>query len=142
MVAGYQSDESGQFQIYVRPFPAVDQGLWQVSTNGGTQPLWARNGRELFYLQPDGTLMSVPVDVVQGRTSFAAGTPATLIAGGAYYATFANQLGRTYDVSPDGARFLRIKVKEGGTNASGAGPQNIIVVQNWFEELKRLVPTK
>jgi hypothetical protein len=86
--------------------------------------------------------MSVPVDVVQGRTSFAVGTPATLITGGTYFAAFANQLGRTYDVSPDGARFLRIKVKEGLTNASSANPQDIIVVQGWFEELKRLVPTK
>ncbi|MGH8648697.1 MAG: TolB family protein, partial [Burkholderiales bacterium] len=49
----YESNESGQSQIYVRPFPAVDEGRWQVSTSGGVQPLWARSGRELFYLAPD-----------------------------------------------------------------------------------------
>ena len=81
----YESNESGQFQIYVRPFPAVDQGRWQVSTGGGRQPLWARNGRELIYVTSDGTLMGVPVDVRQTNASFVAGTPATLVGGDGYY---------------------------------------------------------
>ena len=53
----YQSDESGQFEIYVRPFPDVNSGRWQISTGGGTRPLWARRGRELFYVAPDGAVM-------------------------------------------------------------------------------------
>ena len=81
----YESNESGQFQIYVRPFPAVDQGRWQVSTDGGRQPLWARDGRELIYVTSDGTLMGVPVDVGQTSASFVAGTPATLVGGDGYY---------------------------------------------------------
>ena len=48
----YESNESGQFEVFVRPFPDVNKGRWQVSTGGGTQPLWARNGQELFYLAP------------------------------------------------------------------------------------------
>ena len=58
----YQSNESGQNEIYVRPFPEVNSGRWQVSTKGGTQPLWARNGQEIFYVAPDGTLMQVAVE--------------------------------------------------------------------------------
>ncbi len=136
----YESDESGQFEIYVRPFPAVDQGRWLVSMNGGRQPLWARSGQELFYLAPDGTLMGVPVRVAQGSVNLGAGTPAKLAEGSGYYNGEDPNLGRTYDVSPDGARFLRIKVKEGVPNTSGA-PSRVVVVQSWFEELKRLVPT-
>ena len=56
------ANASAQFQIYVRPFPDVNGGPWQVSTEGGTQPAWARGGQELFYLAPDGTLSSVRVE--------------------------------------------------------------------------------
>jgi serine/threonine-protein kinase len=125
----------------MRPFPAVDQGRWQVSANGGQEPLWARSGRELFYLESDGTLMAVPVDAPQKSASPALGTPAKLIAGEQYATRSFNQLGRTYDVSADGKRFLRIKLKDGGPD-NRTTPVNFVVVQNWFEELKRLVPTK
>ena len=137
----YESNESGQAEVYVRPFPAVDQGRWQISTNGGRAPLWARNGKELFYEAPDATLMGVPVDIVQGNASFAAGSPATLVAGAGFYTRAANQLGRTYDVSADGRRFLRIKIQEGGAG-DNAAPQSLMIVQNWTEELKRLLPAE
>ena len=131
----YESDESGQFQIYVRPFPAVDQGRWQVSTAGGRQPVWVRTGRELVYVAPDGALTGVPVQVSQG--SFGAGAPATLVSGGGYYFAWSDQnQGRTYDASADGKRFLRLK--ESGPDASSA---KITIVENWTDELKRLVPT-
>ncbi|MBI3403251.1 MAG: PD40 domain-containing protein [Acidobacteria bacterium] len=68
----YQSNESSQEQVHVRPFPAVEAGHWQVSTGGGTRPVWARNGRELFYVDPRGRIMTVPV---QGGSSFIAGNP-------------------------------------------------------------------
>jgi serine/threonine-protein kinase len=58
----YQSNESGRSEIYVRTFPRVDEGVWQVSVNGGLKPVWARNGRELFYLDPAHALISVPVE--------------------------------------------------------------------------------
>ena len=60
----YESNDSGQLQVFVRPFPDINKGKIQVSTAGGVQPLWARNGQELFYLAPGGALMSVPCSVV------------------------------------------------------------------------------
>ena len=78
----YESNDSGQLQIFVRPFPDVNKGKTQVSTVGGTQPLWARNGQELFYLAPDGALMSVPVE---RGTTWRAGTPTKLF-DAAYFA--------------------------------------------------------
>ena len=70
----YQSNESSHYEIYVRPFPNVTAGKWQVSTSGGTRPLWARNGQELFY-ESMGTLMSVPLPT---GSTFAARTPTKL----------------------------------------------------------------
>jgi Tol biopolymer transport system component len=133
----YESDESGQFQVYARPFPGVDGGRWQMSTDGGRQPLWTRNGRELIYVAPDGSLMGVAVDN-RANESLATGKPARLVGGAGYYYAWNDQnQGRTYDVSPEGTRFLRLKEDVSGDNR----PPRIIVVQNWFEELKRLVPT-
>ena len=129
----YESDSSGRFEIYVRPFPNAGGGQWQVSTGGGTRPLWARSGKELFYLGPDGALLRVPVEA-SGAT-WNAGTPAKLLEG-RYFTGGAVTAGRTYDVSPDGQRFLMIKAP--GADAPAA---SIIVVQHWLEELKRLVPT-
>ncbi len=57
----YHSNQSGEFQVYVRPFPNVEDGRWQISTAGGTRAAWSRNGRELFYLDRDGLLTSVAV---------------------------------------------------------------------------------
>jgi Tol biopolymer transport system component len=131
----YQSNESGLNQIYVRPFPNVDAGKSQVSTSGGTQPLWARNGSELFY-ESMGVLMRVPV--TRGST-FEAGTPLKLLDGAYLFHPFGGGLGRMYDVSPDGRRFLMIK--ESREAAERPPAARIILVQNWFEELKRVVPT-
>ena len=58
----YQSNESGADEVYVRPFPKVNDGRWQISTGGGTRPAWARSGREIFYLKADGSLIAVPVE--------------------------------------------------------------------------------
>lgn len=136
----YESNESGGEEIYVRPFPAVETGRWQVSTGGGRQPLWARSGRELFYRAADGALMRVDVEgggSADQPTSFNTGPP-VLLASRAYYSGSAGLLGRTYDVSPDGQRFLMIK--EGAAASDAAASPAIVVVQNWVEELKRLVP--
>ncbi len=132
----YESDSSGRFELYVRPFPDVSGGQWQVSTSGGIQPLWARSGRELFYLALDGALMTVPLDTRAG--TWTAGSPAKIF-DGRYFTGAGANLGRTYDVSSDGQKFLMIK--QGGSDQSGPAP-TIIVVQNWGEELKRLVPVK
>ena len=125
----YQSNESGWLEVYVRPFPKVDSGRWQVSTGGGTRPLWARNGRELFYLDGNNLLTSVPVQTA--GSTFSAGNP-TKILNTAYWVTLS---GRTYDASPDGQRFLMIK-DAAATQTSTATPASMVVVINWFEELR------
>jgi hypothetical protein len=133
----YESDESGRFEIYVRPFPEVSTGRWQISTNGGTRPRWSRNGRELFYYiggPQGGMLMAVAVELTP---PFRASTPKMLFQGN-YPAP--NAGGALYDVSRDGQRFLMIK-NLGGEEVGGALRQ-IVVVQHFDEELKRLVPTK
>jgi serine/threonine-protein kinase len=128
----YEANDTGPFQIYVRPFPEVNGGRWMVSTTGGTKPIWA--GQELFYVSPSGAVMAV--GVVRGP-SWAATTPTLVVKEG--YLTNLSWWGRSYDVSPDGQRFLMIK--EGGAEGAAA-PTSIVVVQHWVEELKRLVPAK
>ena len=125
----YESNESGREEIYVRPFPDVSGGRWQVSTGGGRMPLWSRNGQELFYGSPDGALMGVRMEP---GPSWRSSTPARILQRQFAYSGF----GRAFDIAPDGRRFLMIR--EGGGNE--AAPQNLVVVQNWLEELKRLVP--
>ena len=131
----YQSDESGQFEIYVRPFPNVEDGRWQVSNAGGTRPLWSRDGRELFYLagQARVRLMVVPVQTVP---TFVPENPQELLEWP--YSTLRGD-GRPYDVSPDGQRFLAINTVPLETDADVLPPQ-INIVLNWFQELKEKVP--
>jgi Tol biopolymer transport system component len=125
----YVSDESGRFEIYVQPYPGPG-GKWQISTEGGTEPVWNRNGRELFYRSGD-KMMAVDIST---QPSFAAGKPKVLFTG--QYLPTPGTLSN-YDVSPDGQRFLMIKPGE----STEAPPTQINVVLNWFEELKRRVPT-
>ena len=132
----YQSNESGQDQIYVRPYPKVDSGRWQVSAGGGTRPVWARTGKELFYLDGTQVLTAVPVQIA-GPT-FSEGNPAKVF--DARY--FVGNAGRTYDVSPDGQRFLMIKDNASSDQASTAPPASMVVVLNWFEELKARLPAR
>ena len=132
----YEANDSGRFEVYVRPFPDVNSGLWQVSTGGGTRPLWARNGQELFYASPTGAIMRVGVE---RAPSWAATTPTLLIKEG-YVTVPGGNPGRSYDISPDGQRFLLVKAGDGSGQA--AAPPSLIVVQHFDEELKRLVPAK
>jgi hypothetical protein len=97
--------------------------------------MWAHTGRELFYLAPTGALMRV---AVERSSSWAAGTPTKLLNEG-YLSVPGGNPGRTYDVSSDDQRFLMIKSGSGTTQGL---PPRIVVVLNFFEELKRLVPTK
>ena len=92
----YEANDSGRFEICVRPFPDVNSGRWQVSTAGGTRPLWARSGQELFYVSPTGALMRVGVE---RGPSWAATTPTLLVKEG-YYHDSGCDLGRTYDIRP------------------------------------------
>jgi eukaryotic-like serine/threonine-protein kinase len=130
----YETNDTGQLQVFVRPFPDVNARKIQISTVGGAQPLWARNGQELFYIAPDGALMSVPV---KRGPMWTAGRPTKLI-DVPYFRGGGGNDSRMYDVSPDGKRFLTIK-QDVSSNQPAA---RIVVVQNWLEELKRLVPTR
>jgi serine/threonine-protein kinase len=132
----YEANDSGRVEVYVRPFPEVNSGHWQVSTTGGTRPLWAPSGQELFYVALTGALMRVGVE---RAPSWAATTP-TLLVKERPFTNPTTRIGRTYDISSDGQRFLMIK-EDGGSEQTAAPPQ-IIVVQHWTEELKRLVPIK
>jgi serine/threonine-protein kinase len=128
----YQSNESGRNEISVRPFPNVDSGHWTISTTGGVTPLWARSGKELYYLTLDGALMAV---AIHSPPAFSAGTPTKLF--DTRY--FAGGNIRNYDVSRDGQTFLMIKDAAGDPTSTPAG---IVVVLNWVEELKARVLTK
>jgi serine/threonine-protein kinase len=130
----YEANDSGRFEIWVRPFPEVNTNRWQVSTTGGTRPLWARRGQELFYIAPSGAIMRVAME----RGPSAATTPTLVIKEG--YLTIVGNPGRMYDIASDGQRFLVIK--QGVGSEQTAAPASLIVVQHWVEELKRLVPTR
>ena len=133
----YVSDESGKNEVYVRPFPEVDGGRWQISTSGGDSPLWSPGGRELFYRNGDA-VMAVPVKT---DPSFSLETPKTLFHG--TYVSFGVQGNRTelnpWDISPDGKRFLMVKQPDA---LAYGGPRKINIVVNWLEELKQRVPVK
>jgi serine/threonine-protein kinase len=130
----YEANDSGQLEVYVRPYPEVSTGRWQVSTGGGTRPLWSRTGRELFYVSPAGAILRVGVEQAP---SWPATTPTMVVKEG--YATNPVAIvGRSYDISPDGRRFLVLKP----SSDPNAAPPQLVVVQHFDEELRRLVPTK
>jgi Tol biopolymer transport system component len=128
----YQSDESGLDEVYIRAFvqpgdtPAnsgAAGGQLKVSTSGGIHPVWGRDGKEIFYINPAGGMMAAPINVV--GTTLVPGTPTLLFQshvfnGGTDYAT-----GRQYDVAPDGRFLINTKVDTG----TPAAP--IILIQNW-----------
>jgi serine/threonine-protein kinase len=127
----YLSEESGQDEIYVRSFPQVDRGRWQISTGGGTRAAWSRNGRELFYLDATNTLHAVPADTT-ART-FVVGKPIKV-----FDAKYVEpNPARHYDVSPDGRRFLMLKPRGADPNAT---PATMVVVERWSDELRARVP--
>ena len=119
----YTSDESGRFEVYVRSFPG-GAGRRQISTGGGTQPRWSRDGTEIFYVERD-TLMAVAVATTP---SFSANSPQVLFEHPGLFA--GSQVSPQYDVANDGRRFVLKETLE------GAKPTSIHVVQNWFAEFK------
>ena len=127
----YASDVSGQPEIYVRPYPDVGSAQRLISVSGGRLPVWPGAGRELFYRGPDGGLWAVPI---QTDPTLAPGTPERLFSGGYYDDTFGR---RSYDVDPDGQPFLMIT--RGEATDTDDTPR-LVWVENWLEELKRLVP--
>ncbi|HEY4579593.1 MAG TPA: hypothetical protein VIG89_01040, partial [Candidatus Acidoferrales bacterium] len=127
----YQSNESGNNEVYVRPFPGTG-GKWQISTGGGYMPKWSRNGKELFYRTTDSKIM-VATYTASGD-SFRADKPQLWSPG--QFAPFGGGVGN-FDLHPDGKRFAVLK-SQGTEQAPAVNKVNIVL--NWFEELKRRVP--
>ena len=123
---GYFSDESGRFEVYVRSFTeggaGVKPGKWQVSTTGGLYPRWRRDGKELFFNGLDGKLMAVSV---KAGSTFEQGVPVAL------FDTHDPSDTLSYDVSPDGKRFLINRAIEG----DAARPVNVCT--NWLAGVKK-----
>ena len=126
----HQSNETGQGEVYVRPFPDVESGRTQVSTAGGGAPSWAPDGSELFYV--DAARNRMMAVSVQTDPTFSHETPQPLFEGNYFVGA-----GRTYDVGADG-RFLM--VRSGGQTTEDAPPPQIHVVLDWFQELTERVP--
>jgi serine/threonine-protein kinase len=127
----YESNETGRTEIFLRPFPATESGKWQVSNDGGVAPLWARNGRELFYVSDQRELVAVGFT---GSAEPRLGEPRPLfrlrdeiyMTGAEFYTPF--------DVAPDG-RFIMARSIARASDLQ----QPLVVVENWFEELRRKV---
>jgi serine/threonine-protein kinase len=125
----YVSDEGGRFDVFVRPYPAFDVKFLISGEEGGTQPVWSPDGRELFYRAGE-KMMAVSVQTEPG---FRTNKPEVLFEG-SYGSSPISPGFQYYDISPDGQRFLMIRMGQ-------SGPGQINVIQNWTEEIKRLVPT-
>ena len=123
----YESDESGTNEVYVRPFPDVGSGRWQVSLSGGNSPLWAHSGRELFYV--NGRQEMVSIEVRPGPT-FTVGEPKVLFPATSYNITPTYSL---YDVAPDDRHFLMVR------GVAAEAQTELILTENWFEELRARV---
>ena len=126
----YESIANRESNIVVQPFPNVGDGQWRVTTGGASQPVWSRDGKELFYLDGADVLTSVRVE---SGAAFERGAPVRVLPR-AYVSTVATYGGRQYDLSPDGKRFLMMK--DAGIANDAQGP-SITVVQNFFDELRK-----
>jgi serine/threonine-protein kinase len=124
----FTSDRSGQNEVYVKPYPG-EGGIIPISSEGGHQPVWAHSGKELFYRKGEKMM----VVSIQTESTFQAGTPRVLFEG--MYLDGEADMISNYDVTPDGQQFVMVR------SAQASEQIQINVVLNWFEELKRLVPT-
>jgi serine/threonine-protein kinase len=128
----YVSDETGRLEVYVRPFPGPG-GKWLISQEGGSEPLWTRNGKQLYYRSLDHKEVWA-VDVQTGAGFFAS-KPRRLL-------QLTEAMGvavpmRAWDVSPDGQRFLMVKLEDGKPTPV----TELVLIVNWAEDLKLLAPT-
>ncbi len=117
----YVSNESGRQEVYVTAFPGA-RGRWQVSTHGGEEPVWSRDGKELFYRSSAGKLMAVAIET---KPQWRAGVPRPL---------FELKDIAAFDVFPDGREFVGIR-----TTGRDLGPPEVVAVVGWFDEVKRRV---
>lgn len=135
----YTTDETGEYQVWVRPFPNVDDGRWQVSPGMGAAPRWSRDGDEIFFATAGGGLFSVSVETeptfrvlsVQNVIEFQAATNTRVLA-----SPFTS---KWYEPSPDGERFLFARSVGSDDESQPIEPQ-LVLIQNFYEELRRRLP--
>ncbi len=120
----YSSNESGTAEVYVRPFPETASAKWQVSTTGGGEPSWSSTGRELFYINAKGDMVSAAIE--PGAT-FSVGKQRALFSATQFSAPGPVP---SYSVSPDDKRFLVMREGEAGQ------PGELVVAENWSQQLK------
>ena len=125
----YVSNATGRNEVYVSPFPDVGSARQLVSTAGGTEPVWAHSGRELFYRNGDNEMMAVQFTE---NPTFATVREDMLFPMDSYMVGEATRL---YDVRADDQEFVMLRIGE-----EGADDSELILIENFFEELKRLVP--
>ncbi|MGD2069163.1 MAG: protein kinase [Gemmatimonadota bacterium] len=130
----YLSDETGRNEVFVRPFPDTEGGKWQVSDGGAYAPLWSQDGTELFYVNTDRQMVALRVDP---GPSFAPGERRALftLPPGCVVSVVQGY----YDITPDDQRFLMRRSVEAGAEPEQVDTRQLILVQNWFEELKERV---
>ena len=126
----YESDASGRFEVYIQPFPNVEDGKWAVSTDGGTRPVWAPDGREIFYAA-DSHLMRVSV---QTDPTPELGVPEVVFEGA--YGVGRGEHWREFDIAPTRQRFLMLRPGQGVARHRA----QLVLIQHWLDELRRLVP--
>ena len=130
----YMSNETGRFEVYIRPFPNTDSTKFAISTAGGGSPLWAHSGRELFYINGAREMMAVPIS---SGPPFRAGGPLTLFGLGEEI-VHGESRSTWYDVSPDDQRFLLSR----RAGAGDRGATSIVVVHNWLTEVASKLTAK
>jgi serine/threonine-protein kinase len=128
----YTSNESGRDEVYVRPFPRTEGVARLVSMGGGSGPVWAPDESILYYRGADGNMMAVPVTL---EPTFTSGRPRTLFRFGGVYRM--SGTATAYDIHPDGKRFIMVSERK---DAAATPRQQVNIVLNWFEELRRLAP--
>lgn len=127
----YESTETGVDEIYVRPFPDVNEGKWQVSTTGGISPRWSRSGDELFFVSGARDMTAARIEASGGGVRVGERIPLFNVDERAFQ-IYSNYT--TYDVAPDG-RFLMIQF-----DVDEQGASRLVLVENWLEELKLRAP--
>lgn len=127
----YASDESGEFEVYVRPFPDVRAGRWQISNSGGETPMWSKDGKTLFYV--DGQSAELKSVSVSEDNAFTATSPETVLDVQGFDWSMGPRDTRNFDISSDGTRFLMAR--------QTANFDRLMVVLNWLEQVEKAAPT-
>ncbi len=131
----YVSDETGQDEVYVRPYPDIDSGKWRISTAGGGSPRWATDTGELFYRNPTDSLVETYSVAISADGQFSAAIPELL-----FSSEYAEQVSNSYMVAADGQRFLMMRPEFASNRTGAMVDTNLVLVENFAEELRRLVP--